>query len=142
MAKTFSSMTELERRVNRALLRAGLSADFQGANDEMAIGYDDGGARLAMDRAANAAREYMEARKDVESRIPGFAQDSATCAGDVYKEALRQSGIATDGLPTSACKAMWHHLTGRNSSAKFAADQRLDAEFAERFPNVARIKRV
>lgn len=142
MAKTFSQMTETERRVNRALLRAGLAADFEGASDEMTIGYDTGAARLAMDRAVSAAVEYREARRDVEARIPNFALDRATSATDVYGEALRRSGLTTDGIHPSAYKALWHHLTGRRSSAKFAQDQAHDAEFARRFPNVARIRNI
>lgn len=96
MAKTFSEMTDIERRINRRRLAQGLAADFTERTDEMAIAYDDYGIRRAVRLAADEVRGDLLARekalRDVERVLPQMNFEDEKTAAGVYKKALQQLG--------------------------------------------------
>ena len=142
MGKPFSEMTETERRVNRALLRAGLSADWREPTGSETMNYDKSGIRLAMDQAAQSATravmEFRDARAKVGAALPALALDSAASAPEVYKLALDRLGVDTKGVPAAAYGAMFEIC--RKSTRPLTLDHAGEQRFAERFPNVARIR--
>lgn len=145
MGKPFSEMTETERRVNRALLRAGLPADWREATGIQTMNYDNAGLRHAMDaaerRAIQHSEQYSEAQRETAPYLRGMALDGIATSGDLYKLALARLGVDTKQLPTAACRGMFRHMTRGPSAKKLAQDAAANDAFAAKFPNAARIKK-
>lgn len=133
MAKTFSQMTEAERRVNRERLRVGLAADWSEK------------ARIAADQAATSAmrrlQEFAEAQRVVGATVPGLAMDSARDAADIYKMALDHFGIETAGVPASGYRPLFNLAMQGNYTPSRQTTEAAQRDLAAIAPNTARIQR-
>lgn len=132
MGKPFSEMTPLERRVNRNRLQRGMAADWS----EAAMAAD------LENRIVKGLTAAAEARREVGAVAPGMALDGANSAADIYKMALDRAGVDTSGLTGDAALATaWGMFRSGQLKPRISNYGAEAQSFAERFPNVARVRK-
>jgi hypothetical protein len=123
---------------------------MSGAEDEETGLPRPGGAmdrRYAMDSSDTFRR--MQDIQAAEREVAPYVGDvlGMDSAAAVFREALARRGIASRDLPAAALPAMWR-LVRRGSQGsgggvpRTAHDARASAAFAERFPELARVRHV
>lgn len=113
-------------------------------------GYDNLDISEVVESASNAALKRMvlmrQAETDVKPIVGDLVDGSCKSAEDVYRFCLERCGVDITGVDPAAFRAMVRLLNGdgsmKNDSNAMAADSAATTSFHQRFPNVARVKKV